>query len=1359
MKKKLQAKLKRLSLRLISLSLLIGCGGVKPIPYLPIEAPRSDKDVQVIREGWEQLLRAKSAGAFLKVDSKLGQSCARCSSRLELDAERAKLLSDPIKMVARLIGAMSDPKNPHPSYTLWSLKENQVWLHHKHSTELLGILLGMAESHPHPDTRRVAAHGAAELAHRLGDDGARARALSMLGEPLALKIIGPYSNQYGRGFWTPYPPELSWSESHKGEGNLSWQSQMTQDGLGYYNLTEGLYDQARHVGYAAQAMDFKEPQALSLRINARSPIKVWWNDQLIFEAERFNSQLFDIVSLPIQATQGVNKLLVKVAERSESALRVDLLSASGEALSADAYQVASLEAPLGEGAKATQLELMKPSRLIQRALKLERGLEDLAEGKGEGARPSLEVLYRWAKVAQAAGFEHEEARALELLLDQESGSLIARFEYVQSIFKSGEEGLANQMIEELDKQSGAQLPLIALTRAELAREVGKLGAYQAAVNKVRWRFRENIPIISAWLFGLAQRGEFGRMRRTIEYLKKVNPDAPFSLQNQIAYSLGLKKVDEALSAAYRLRDLYPGDLQTWHSIAKLEESRNGLAAQIKLWRSFIEREPHLRVGYLKLAQAYTTANELGALEEHLERWAEAHPSDPTRFSIKAELLDRQMVNSDTLTWSDIKPQLAAAWRSAFETYQGKRLYLNQWSYYEQEGDLFWKLRFPTDPELKTLVKSLPKTKSFKKKADVELVKDLSIYKIYRSGPSVLRRLKLYRALTETGIKRLQSLRVFDESPERSYSTVKRAYLLQPNGKKLNPTSIRNGVARFAQVKVGSVVVVEVESQRLAQTYFSNAFIYDWRFQRGRQRLTNAEVEVWVEEEGPALHVKTQGPVRELVKAELLRIDESAMKRFKAQVEKKKKSFALSQKRSDASPSKLKEQKEEFERGMTEEERSLKKLTEGWSRRRWQLQDRGPLMFEPFAKHVSGRSDMLSISTVSSWADVGRWERALLYNKLRITPKLKSKLKSLQKTAKGEMALLMKILNFVRRNIQYEIDYESSIAGHRPHSASLVLSRGYGDCKDQTALIVTLAREAGLRAEIGVMNSKVHELKSETPSPFRFDHMIAYVPAQGDIERPLFLDGTASYSDLEGTPLMLQGADVLLLYTEPELVKGELKEVEWVKVPWEPVERNQYRLSYELELNKMMELKGTVKLKGTGLFSSWLRQLKSSKDLVNTLKRASVKMALAPKVTAARGASRTLTQPAEISAKINLGQIAAPKSKVLTIRAPQSYPNLHLFNNSKRTLPLEGIPLEDIVISLQVRLPQGAQVASVPQTLRFKHKCIELSMIPSKLEGGFEVRLESRMLCSEISLDEYREISQPLVQFYQNVSREGFTIKL
>src|SRR5258708_28664549 len=95
---------------------------------------------------------------------------------------------------------------------------------------------------------------------------------------------------------------------------------------------------------------------------------------------------------------------------------------------------------------------------------------------------------------------------------------------------------------------------------------------------------------------------------------------------------------------------------------------------------------------------------------------------------------------------------------------------------------------------------------------------------------------------------------------------------------------------------------------------------------------------------------------------------------------------------------------------------------------------------------------VSVTTIESRDEYVRWERALLTEALRPSPRLDELARSLTDGAKTTEEKLDRLLHHVAKEIRYQQDYETTIAGVQPHAAPVVLERRYGDCKDKAVLL-------------------------------------------------------------------------------------------------------------------------------------------------------------------------------------------------------------------------------------------------------------------------------------------------------------------
>ncbi len=104
----------------------------------------------------------------------------------------------------------------------------------------------------------------------------------------------------------------------------------------------------------------------------------------------------------------------------------------------------------------------------------------------------------------------------------------------------------------------------------------------------------------------------------------------------------------------------------------------------------------------------------------------------------------------------------------------------------------------------------------------------------------------------------------------------------------------------------------------------------------------------------------------------------------------------------------------------------------------------------------------------------------------------------------------------------------------PYAPRTVLDRGFGDCKDQATMLVTLLRDAGISAHLVLLQAG-YEPTDPAPlyDPTYFNHAIVYV----DGPEPLFIDPTSPITPVGWLPPSDQGRWALIISPDqPELVR-------------------------------------------------------------------------------------------------------------------------------------------------------------------------------------------------------------------------------
>ena len=203
---------------------------------------------------------------------------------------------------------------------------------------------------------------------------------------------------------------------------------------------------------------------------------------------------------------------------------------------------------------------------------------------------------------------------------------------------------------------------------------------------------------------------------------------------------------------------------------------------------------------------------------------------------------------------------------------------------------------------------------------------------------------------------------------------------------------------------------------------------------------------------------------------------------------------------------------------------------------------------------------------------------LAKSKLDVDDSVRERAKQLTAGAKTVREKVNAIYQFAASETRY-VALEFGIEGIRPRRAALTLARGWGDCKDKAALIVSLLREVGVAAELVLVRTGMRGgFDMTTASLAPFDHAIAYVP-----ELDLYLDGTAEHSGSAELPTMDRAAPALR-------ISSGVGKLVTLPQPAAGASRTQWRMKLKLDSRKgTFRFDGRVEVQGAQA-PSWRRRL-------------------------------------------------------------------------------------------------------------------------------------------------------------------------
>lgn len=169
---------------------------------------------------------------------------------------------------------------------------------------------------------------------------------------------------------------------------------------------------------------------------------------------------------------------------------------------------------------------------------------------------------------------------------------------------------------------------------------------------------------------------------------------------------------------------------------------------------------------------------------------------------------------------------------------------------------------------------------------------------------------------------------------------------------------------------------------------------------------------------------------------------------------------------------------------------------------------------------------IEFSTGTSWQKVATEYARLSDDKLRasgiqaVTAKI-----NVKDGSRSE--IIRRIVAALHKNIRYTgVEFgESSLV---PQPPSETLKRKYGDCKDKAAFLAAMLRNAGIPANLALLNTGPgRDVNGKLPGMGMFDHAIVYVPASGS-DPEVWIDATAQFSQVGTLPWMDYGRQALVV---------------------------------------------------------------------------------------------------------------------------------------------------------------------------------------------------------------------------------------
>lgn len=154
-----------------------------------------------------------------------------------------------------------------------------------------------------------------------------------------------------------------------------------------------------------------------------------------------------------------------------------------------------------------------------------------------------------------------------------------------------------------------------------------------------------------------------------------------------------------------------------------------------------------------------------------------------------------------------------------------------------------------------------------------------------------------------------------------------------------------------------------------------------------------------------------------------------------------------------------------------------------------------------------------IWTMKDWGSISKWYSNLVREQMKVDQNLESFTRQLIAGKNTREEKINAVFKFVSQNIRY-IAVLLGPHTHKPHPASEVFQKRYGDCKDKTFLLLTMLHIAGIEGQPALVPAHRDYFDPQMPSLAAFNHVIAAVP---DGDRFFWLDATNEVAAYHSAP--------------------------------------------------------------------------------------------------------------------------------------------------------------------------------------------------------------------------------------------------
>jgi len=192
---------------------------------------------------------------------------------------------------------------------------------------------------------------------------------------------------------------------------------------------------------------------------------------------------------------------------------------------------------------------------------------------------------------------------------------------------------------------------------------------------------------------------------------------------------------------------------------------------------------------------------------------------------------------------------------------------------------------------------------------------------------------------------------------------------------------------------------------------------------------------------------------------------------------------------------------------------------------WEMRDIAPIDEEPDMPEMQDVHCWMEISSIRDWQEMARWYNGLVKPQMAASPSLRKTVEELTAGKKTDEEKARALYDFAANRVRY-VGLEFGISAFKPHPATAVYDKLYGDCKDKATLLITMLGMVGIKAHPALLTAETtRPVRGQLPTLEAFNHCIAVAEISG---KDVWLDATAETCAFGDIPGGDRGSDAFVI---------------------------------------------------------------------------------------------------------------------------------------------------------------------------------------------------------------------------------------